>query len=42
MNIEVLREKYAEQHAIGIVAWLEMDAKIENQQKIAVLKMAAA
>lgn len=39
VNIEVLREKYAEQHAVGIVAWLEMDAKIENDQKIAVLKM---
>lgn len=40
VNIEVLRETYAVQHAYGIVAWLEMDAKIENQQKIAVLKMA--
>lgn len=39
VNIEVLREKYAEQHAVGIVAWLEMDSKIENDQKIAVLKM---
>ena len=42
INIEVLREKYATQHAVGVVGWLEMDAKIENQQKIAVLKMAAA
>ncbi len=41
VNIEVLREKYATQHAVGIVAWLEMDAKIENAQKISVLKMAA-
>ncbi len=39
VNIEVLREKYAEQHAVGVVAWLEMDAKIENDEKIAVLKM---
>lgn len=39
-SIEVLREKYATQHAIGIVAWLEMDGKIENEQKIAALKMA--
>lgn len=38
-NMEVLREKYAEQHAIGVVAWLEMDAKIENDEKIAVLKL---
>jgi HK97 family phage major capsid protein len=42
MNIEVLREKYAEEHAIGVVGWMELDAKIENQQKIAVLKMKAA
>ena len=42
INIEVLREKYATQHAVGVVGWLEMDAKIENQQKIAVLKRAAA
>ena len=42
MNIEVLREKFATQHAIGVVGWLEMDSKIENEQKIAVLQMAAA
>lgn len=42
VNIEVLREKYAEQHAVGVVAWLEMDSKIENDQKIAVLKMKKA
>ncbi len=41
VNIEVLREKYATQHAIGVVAWLEMDAKVENAQKLAVLKMKA-
>lgn len=39
MEIEVLRERFATQHALGIVGWLEMDSKIENQQKIAVLKM---
>lgn len=38
-NIEVLREKFATQHAIGVVAWLEMDAKIEDEQKIAKLEM---
>lgn len=40
VNIEVLREKFATQHAIGVVAWLEMDSKVENAQKIAKLKMA--
>lgn len=38
-QIQVLREKFATQHAIGVVAWIEMDGKIENEQKIAVLKM---
>lgn len=41
MNIEVLREKYATQHAIGVVGWLEFDSKVENAQKIAKLVMAA-
>jgi len=40
INIEVLREKYATQHAYGIVGWLEFDSKIEDPQKIASLKMA--
>lgn len=39
MNIEVLRERFATEHAIGVVGWMEIDAKIENEQKIAVLKM---
>lgn len=39
--VEVLREKYAEQHAVGLLAWLEMDSKVENDQKISVLKMAS-
>lgn len=41
MNIEVLREKYATQHAIGVVGWLEFDSKVENAQKIAKLVMGA-
>lgn len=40
MNIEVLREKYATQHAVGVVGWLEFDSKVENAQKIAKLTMA--
>ena len=40
MNIQVLREKYATQHAIGVVGWLEFDSKVENAQKIAKLVMA--
>ena len=41
VSIEILREKFATQHAIGVVGWMEIDSKIENQQKIAVLKMGA-
>lgn len=36
-SVEVLREKYATQHAVGVVAWGEVDARIENGQKIACL-----
>lgn len=41
-EIQVLREHFAIQHAVGVVGWTEMDAKVENEQKIAVLTMAAA
>ena len=41
MEIEVLREKYATQHAVGVVAWLEFDSKVEDNQKIAKLTMKA-
>jgi HK97 family phage major capsid protein len=40
LHVEVLRELYAAQHAIGVVGWVEFDAKVQDQQKIAVLKMA--
>lgn len=40
INIEILREKYSTQHAIGVVGWCEFDAKVENQQKLAKLTMA--
>ena len=39
-SINVLREKYATQHAVGVYAYMELDSKIENAQKIACLKMA--
>lgn len=42
IDIEVLRERFADEHAIGVVGWVEADAKISNQQKIAALKMAAS
>lgn len=41
-NIQLLREKYAIQHALGVVEWVELDAKIQNEQAVAVLKMAVS
>jgi HK97 family phage major capsid protein len=41
ISIEVLREKFATQHVVGVVGWLEADAKVENAQKIAKLVMKA-
>lgn len=40
MHIQVLREKYADQHAVGVIGWLEFDSKVEDAQKIAKLVMA--
>lgn len=37
ISIEILREKYATQHALGIVAWFEFDSRITDEQKLAVL-----
>lgn len=42
INIEVLREKYATQHAVGVVGWVEFDSKVEDAQKIAKLVMAGS
>lgn len=41
INIEVLRELFATQHAVGVVGWIEIDSKVENAQKIAKLVMKA-
>ncbi len=37
IEMQVLNEKYATQHAVGIVAWFEFDSKIIDNQKLAVL-----
>ena len=37
MHVEVLRELYAAQHAVGVVGWVEFDARVQDQQKIACL-----
>ena len=41
LNVEVLRERYADEHAIGVIGWVELDGKVANQQKISVLVMAS-
>ena len=38
-NVQVLREKYADEHVDGVISWFEFDAKVENQQKLAKLRM---
>lgn len=40
ISIEVLRERYAPQHAVAVIAWFEFDAKVENQQAFAKLVQA--
>lgn len=42
VEIQVLKELYATQHATGIVAWLECDIKVEHLQKLAKLKIKKA
>ena len=42
VNIQVLREKFATQHAVGVVGWVSFDAKVENAQAISALVMSAS
>lgn len=39
INIEVLRERFADEHAYGVVGWFEFDAKVCDEQQIAKLVM---
>mgnify|MGYP004464447629 CR=1 FL=1 len=43
-NIEtqVLREKYSDEHATGVISWFEFDSKVQDAQKLAKLVMANA
>lgn len=38
VEIQVLNELYATQHAVGVVGWVEVDSKIENTQKFVGIK----
>ena len=42
INIQVLRERYAPQHALGLVGWFEFDSKVIDEQQIAKLVMGSA
>lgn len=42
LEIQLMLEKYIDKNAIGIVGWAECDSKIQNNQMIAGLKMAAS
>jgi HK97 family phage major capsid protein len=37
-EMQILNEKYYTQHAIGVCGWLEIDSKVEDQQKLAILE----
>lgn len=42
IEMQVLREMYATQHALGVVAWFEIDSKVSDNQKLAALEMSVA
>ena len=42
MNIQILREKFATQHAVGAVGWVSFDARVENAQAISALVMSVS
>ena len=42
INIQVLKEKYADEHAYGVIGWFEFDAKVVDEQQIAGLVCASA
>lgn len=41
ISIQVLKEKYADQHATGVLAFVACDAKVQDKQKIAKLTVKA-
>lgn len=42
ISIQVLLERYATQHAVGIVSWFEFDSDVIDHQKLATLVMSAS
>ena len=41
INIDVLRERYADEHAVGVIGWFEFDGKVIDEQQITALVMAS-
>ena len=39
INVQVLRERFADEHADGVIGWFEFDAKVADEQQIAKLTM---
>lgn len=37
INVQVLREKFADEHAVGVIGWFEFDSKVQDAQQIAKL-----
>ena len=42
IEIQLLQEKYATQHAVGVCAWFEFDSKVTDNQRVAVLQQKAS
>lgn len=42
ITTQVLREKYVDEHATGVISWFEFDSKVQDAQKLAKLVMASA
>lgn len=42
LEIQVLNEKFATQHAVGVVGWTEIDTKVVNEQKVSCIKMGSS
>lgn len=42
ISTQILREKFADEHATGVVAWFEFDSKVQDAQRLAKLVMASA
>lgn len=42
ISVQILLEKYATMHAVGIVSWFEFDSKVLDNQKLAALVMSVS